>query len=199
MIGPDGLMNDEAGELEGLTQEEAGARVLAWAEERGLLEQREPYRHTVAVCDRCRSRIEPLISLQWWCAMDEYRQPALEALREGRVRYHPESQHRFAIDSLEHAPRLEHLAADLVGPPAPGLVLPGRAHHRRRDRAGRVRGVRLDRAAARGGRARHLVLVGALAVRDARLAGRHAGPPRASTRATSTSRRARSSASGRTA
>ena len=103
-IGPDGRMNENAGELRGLTQEEASARVLAWCEERGLLEEREPYRHQVAVCDRCRSRIEPLISLQWWCRMDELKRPAIEALRDGRVTYHPPSQHRFAIDSLETAP-----------------------------------------------------------------------------------------------
>ena len=36
--------------------------------------------------------------------MDELKQPALEALRERRIVYHPESQHRFAIDSLENAP-----------------------------------------------------------------------------------------------
>jgi valyl-tRNA synthetase len=36
--------------------------------------------------------------------MAELKQPALAALRERRVRYHPESQHRFAIDSLENAP-----------------------------------------------------------------------------------------------
>jgi valyl-tRNA synthetase len=104
VIGPDGRMNASAGELAGLTQEEAGARVLAWCEERRLLERREPYRHQVAVCDRCRSRIEPLISLQWWCRMDELTRPALEALRGGRVTYHPPSQHRFAIESLENAP-----------------------------------------------------------------------------------------------
>jgi valyl-tRNA synthetase len=104
VIGPDGLMSDEAGELAGVTQEEAGARVLEWCEERGLVERREPYRHTVAVCERCESRIEPLISLQWWCRMDELGAPAIEALQTQRVRYHPESQHRFAIDSLEHAP-----------------------------------------------------------------------------------------------
>ncbi|MBA2421143.1 MAG: class I tRNA ligase family protein, partial [Thermoleophilaceae bacterium] len=62
------------------------------------------YRHSVALCERCESRIEPLISLQWWCAMDDLKQPALEALRERRVRYHPESQHRFALESLESAP-----------------------------------------------------------------------------------------------
>jgi valyl-tRNA synthetase len=104
VIGPDGLMNEEAGDLAGLTQDEAGARVLAWADERGLLEKREPYRHSIAVCERCKSRIEPLISLQWWCAMDELKRPAIEALRERRVRFHPASQHRFAIESLEHAP-----------------------------------------------------------------------------------------------
>jgi valyl-tRNA synthetase len=104
VIGPDGRMNETAGDLAGLTQQEAGARVVAWCEERGLLEKREPYRHTIAVCERCESRIEPLISLQWWCRMDELKQPALAALHSQRVRYHPESQHRFAIDSLENAP-----------------------------------------------------------------------------------------------
>ncbi len=104
VIGPNGQMNAEAGELEGLTQQEADERVLAWIRERGQLERRESYRHSVALCDRCKSRIEPLISLQWWCRMDELKQPALQALRERRVRYHPESQHRYAIDSLEQAP-----------------------------------------------------------------------------------------------
>jgi valyl-tRNA synthetase len=104
VIGPDGRMNESAGELAGLTQEEAEARILDWIRERGLLERREAYRHTVALCERCKSRIEPLISLQWWCSMDELKEPALEALRSGKVRYHPESQHRYAIDSLESAP-----------------------------------------------------------------------------------------------
>jgi valyl-tRNA synthetase len=104
VIGPDGRMNEEAGDLAGLAQEEADERVLAWLKNHGQLEKRESHRHTVAVCDRCHSRIEPRISLQWWCSMEELRKPALEALRSGRVRYHPESQHRFAIQSLEDAP-----------------------------------------------------------------------------------------------
>jgi valyl-tRNA synthetase len=104
VIGLDGRMNEEAGELAGLTQDEAGERILDWIKEHGLLVKREAYGHTVALCERCKSRIEPLISLQWWCSMDELKQPALEALRSRRVQYHPESQHRFAIDSLENAP-----------------------------------------------------------------------------------------------
>jgi valyl-tRNA synthetase len=104
VIGPDGRMNDQAGELAGLTQGEADERVLQWIRERGTLEKREAYRHTVALCERCESRIEPLISLQWWCRMSELKKPAIEALESGRVRYHPETQHRFAVDSLENAP-----------------------------------------------------------------------------------------------
>ena len=103
-IGADGLMNEAAGDLAGLTQEQADERILAWLKERGQLEKRESYRHTVGVCDRCKTRIEPRISLQWFCSMDELKKPALEAMRSGRVRFHPESQHRFAIESLETAP-----------------------------------------------------------------------------------------------
>jgi valyl-tRNA synthetase len=104
VIGPDGRMNEQAGELAGLTQEEANERVIAWLKEHDQLEKRESYRHSVALCERCRTRIEPLISLQWWCAMGELKKPAIAALKERRVRFHPESQHRFAIESLETAP-----------------------------------------------------------------------------------------------
>ncbi|MFL5946786.1 MAG: valine--tRNA ligase, partial [Gaiellaceae bacterium] len=104
VIGPDGRMNENARELAGLTQDEAEERILAWLRERGQLVKQEPYRHSVALCERCKSRIEPLISLQWWCRMGPLAEPALVALRERRVRYHPESQHRFAIQSLEDAP-----------------------------------------------------------------------------------------------
>ncbi len=104
VIGPDGRMNDAAGELAGRSQEEADAAVVDWLRERGQLERREHYRHNVGTCERCHTRIEPLVSLQWWCAMEEPRRPALEALRERRVRYHPESQHAFAVRSLEEIP-----------------------------------------------------------------------------------------------
>src|SRR5207302_4910854 len=104
VIGPDGRMNENAGDLAGLTQEEAGDRLLAWCLERGLLEKRESYRHSVALCERCGSRIEPLISLQWWCRMDQPGRRALDVLRAGRVRYHPQPPRRLAVASLDTAP-----------------------------------------------------------------------------------------------
>ncbi len=105
VIGLDGRMCDAAGpEFAGLDQREADDRVVAWLKEHDQLEKREHYRHAVGTCERCHSRIEPLVSLQWWCAMEELARPAIEALQERRVRFHPESQHRFAIKSLEEAP-----------------------------------------------------------------------------------------------
>jgi valyl-tRNA synthetase len=104
VVGWDGRMNAEAGSLAGLTQKEADDAVVAWVKERGWLVKRENYRHAVGTCQRCHSRVEPLISLQWWCKMEAAGAPAIEALEARRVRYHPESQHRFAIESLESSP-----------------------------------------------------------------------------------------------
>ncbi len=90
MIGLDGNMNEDAGAFAGLTQAEANRRIVEILRERDLLVSAEPYRHSVGHCDRCGSRIEPLITLQWWCDMTELAAPAIEAVHDGRVRFRPE-------------------------------------------------------------------------------------------------------------
>jgi valyl-tRNA synthetase len=102
VIGLDGLMNDEVPEFSGLTQEEAEARIVLRLEQEGLLEKREEYRHSVGHCERCGTRIEPLITLQWWCEMKELAAPAIEAIRSGRVTFTPEQQNKVALDWLEN-------------------------------------------------------------------------------------------------
>src|SRR5919204_3777421 len=102
VIGLDGRMGAEAGELAGLTQREADERVLAWARERGQLDRQEPYRHAVGHCNRSRDRVEPLVMLQWWCEMKELAQPAIEALRRARVWCKPEQQTNVMLSYLEN-------------------------------------------------------------------------------------------------
>jgi valyl-tRNA synthetase len=102
VIGLDGRMNEAAGELAGLTQAEAEQRILAELEARGLLEKREPYRHAVGHCNRSGDRIEPLVLLQWWVEMTELAQPAIAALRDGRVRSQPEQQTKVMLSYLEN-------------------------------------------------------------------------------------------------
>lgn len=102
VVGLDGRMNEAAGELAGLTQEEAGERVLEWARERGLLEKQEPYRHAVGTCERCHTRVEPLVVLQWWVAMKELAAPAIAAVEEGRIRFTPERFTRVYLDWMHN-------------------------------------------------------------------------------------------------
>src|SRR5687768_8229545 len=60
VIGPDGRMNEEAGDLAGQAQADADKAVVAWLKEHDQLENQENYRHNVGTCERCHTRIEPL-------------------------------------------------------------------------------------------------------------------------------------------
>jgi valyl-tRNA synthetase len=102
VIGLDARMSEEAGEFAGLTQEEANERIVAHLEAEDLLESREPFRHAVGFCDRSGDRIEPLITLQWWCEMGELARSAIEVVRDGRVRFRPERYTKVYLDWMEN-------------------------------------------------------------------------------------------------
>ncbi len=103
MIGEDGRITDAAPErFRGMTAQEAQEAVVAELREQGLLRGEEPYTHTVPFSHRSGERIEPLISLQWFCRMDEMAKPAIEVVRDGRVRFIPAEPHtRVYLDWLE--------------------------------------------------------------------------------------------------
>jgi valyl-tRNA synthetase len=101
VVGLDGRMNGEVEGYEGLTQEEASGRVVDWVRERGQLERQEPYRHAVGHCERCGTRVEPLISLQWFCDMGELAAPAIRVVEDGTVRFHPPVHGRVYLDWMK--------------------------------------------------------------------------------------------------
>jgi len=102
VIDLDGHMTgDIPAELSGLTEDEAGVQVVEWLREHDQLEKRESFRHAVGHCERSGTRIQPLISLQWWCAMDELARPAIDVLESGRVTFHPPVHGRVALDWLK--------------------------------------------------------------------------------------------------
>jgi valyl-tRNA synthetase len=103
VIGEDGRMTAEAGpDYAGFTVEEARGKVVAALTDQGLIRHTEPYTHTVPFSHRSGERIEPLISLQWFMAMDELAKPAIAAVEEGRIRIHPESQARRYLEWLRN-------------------------------------------------------------------------------------------------
>jgi valyl-tRNA synthetase len=103
VIGLDGRMiGDIPEKLIGLTEEEASDYVVEWLKEEGLLEKRESYRHSVGHCERSGTRIQPLVSLQWWCEMKPMAAAAIEAIESGRVTFHPPTQNKVALDWLKN-------------------------------------------------------------------------------------------------
>jgi valyl-tRNA synthetase len=102
VIGFDGRMTgDIPEEYVGLTEDEADERVVAWLREHDRLEKRESYRHSVGHCERSGTRIQPLVSLQWWCDMEAMAKPAIESIETGRVTFHPPVHGRVALDWLK--------------------------------------------------------------------------------------------------
>jgi valyl-tRNA synthetase len=99
VIGPDGRMSEEAGErFAGLAAAEAGEAVAAALRQEGRLRAEEPYVHSVPFSHRSGERIEPLISLQWFCRMDELAKPAIEVVERDEVRIVPSRWKRVYLD-----------------------------------------------------------------------------------------------------
>jgi valyl-tRNA synthetase len=91
VIGEDGRMLATAGPpFAGLSVAQAQRAVVEALEAEGALRAREPYTHAVPYSHRSGERIEPLISLQWFMRMDELAAPAIDAVNDGRVSFHPD-------------------------------------------------------------------------------------------------------------
>jgi valyl-tRNA synthetase len=102
VIGEDGRMTPPAPErFVALSVAEAAETIVAELREQGLVARTEPFTHAVPFSHRSGERIEPLISLQWFMRMDELAAPAIEAVRSGRLRIHPDSERRRYLHWLE--------------------------------------------------------------------------------------------------
>jgi valyl-tRNA synthetase len=103
VIGEDGRMNAAAGErFEGLTAAEASEAVVEALRAEGRLRGEEDYAHSVPFSHRSGERIEPLISLQWFCRMDELAAPAIEVVERDEVRITPPQHKRVYLEWMHN-------------------------------------------------------------------------------------------------
>ncbi len=103
VIGEDGRITEPAPErFVGLSAAEAQDAVVSELREQGLITRTEAYTHTVPYSHRSGERIEPLVSLQWFMRMEELARPAIEAVKSGRIRFHPERWARVYLDWMEN-------------------------------------------------------------------------------------------------
>ncbi len=103
------IMNDDAtineqygGKYAGMDRYAARKAIVKDLEEQGLLVRVEDHVHNVGTHDRCKTTVEPMVKPQWFVKMDEMAKPAIEALKDGRLKFVPESYGKTYLHWLEN-------------------------------------------------------------------------------------------------
>jgi len=102
VINHDGTLNHRAGAFEGLAVAEARTAVVNALKEKGLLEKvDETYRNRVGQCYKCGTTIEPMLMDQWFIDMKKLAEPAIKALKAGKITFYPAAKRNQVIAYLE--------------------------------------------------------------------------------------------------
>ncbi|ATY84344.1 valine--tRNA ligase [Kyrpidia spormannii] len=102
VMNEDGTMNEGAGDFQGMDRFEARKAVVEALRREGYLERVEPHRHAVGHCQRCHTVVEPFLSEQWFVKMKPLAEPAIEAVKAGRVRFVPERFEKLYLHWVEN-------------------------------------------------------------------------------------------------
>ena len=97
-----GRMNENAGPYQGMDRFECREKMVGDFERDGILIKIEDYRHVVGHCYRCKTVVEPNLSLQWFVKTKPLAKPAIEAVREGRTRIIPEVWEKTYFEWMEN-------------------------------------------------------------------------------------------------
>ena len=102
VMNDDGTMNENAGEFAGLDRYEARKQIVARLKEMGILQKVEPHKHNVGSCYRCHTTVEPIVSKQWFVRMEPLAKPAIEAVKKGEIKFHPERFEKTYFNWMEN-------------------------------------------------------------------------------------------------
>ena len=89
------------GRYNGMTREEARREIVKDLEINGYLVKIENYNHSVGHCYRCHTVVEPKLSDQWFVSMKKLADPAIRAVNEGKVKFHPERWEKVYLNWME--------------------------------------------------------------------------------------------------
>ncbi len=102
VIGFDGRMTALAGKYAGLDRFETRKRIVEDMQALGLIDRIEPYRHAVGVCYRCKTVVEPLVSKQWYVRTKPLAEPAIKAVRSGKIKIVPRAWSKTYFHWMEN-------------------------------------------------------------------------------------------------
>ena len=99
---PDGTLNNNAGEFEGMDRFEARQAILEVLEEKKLLERTEAHMHAVGHCYRCHTIVEPYLSKQWFVKMKPLAKPAIAMVKKGKIKFIPNRWTKVYLNWMEN-------------------------------------------------------------------------------------------------
>ena len=97
-----GNINENGGKYQGLSMLEARKQIVKDLEEAGYLIKVEPIKHNVGTCHRCHTPVEPRVSTQWFVKMESMAKPAIEAVREKKIKIIPERMEKVYYNWMEN-------------------------------------------------------------------------------------------------
>ncbi len=97
-----GRMNQNAGPYRGMDRFECREKIVEDFERDGVLLKTEDYRHVVGHCYRCKTIVEPNLSLQWFVRTKPLAKTAIEAVRDHRTRIIPEVWEKTYFEWMEN-------------------------------------------------------------------------------------------------
>ena len=102
VIENDGTMGEGAGRYAGMDRYACRKALVKELAALGVLVGTEEHEHAVGHCSRCHTTVEPLVSKQWFVKMASLAKPAIEVVREGRIRFVPERFTKIYENWLEN-------------------------------------------------------------------------------------------------
>ncbi len=102
VLTPKAQMNENAGPYAGMDRYECRRALVRDLERLGLLVRVEDHLHAVGHCSRCDTPVEPWLSEQWFVRIKPLAEPAIAAVREGRIRFIPERFTRIYFNWMEN-------------------------------------------------------------------------------------------------
>ena len=101
------IMHDDAtidckgSKYDGMDRYEARKAMVEDLKKQGLLVKVVPHSHNVGTHDRCKTTVEPMVKQQWFVRMEEMAKPAIAALKNGDLKFVPESFGKTYLHWLE--------------------------------------------------------------------------------------------------
>ncbi len=91
------------GPFQGLDRFEARSAIVAALRAEGrIVSEKRPYVHSVGHCSRCKTTLEPRLSMQWWVKVETLAKAAGDAVRDGRVNIHPADMSQRYFDWVDN-------------------------------------------------------------------------------------------------